>query len=146
MTELKPKRKIQSYDRHSVVPIGYVLPLIKNVRKAKEQLNGIPVGVSSLRLQTFAAKGLTCVKCGAKAEYFAIERDFGKVESDGHYHLNLWGTDNDGDPLLFTHDHILARALGGKDALENTQTMCCHCNWEKGDAEKIIVEQLREQK
>lgn len=64
---------------------------------------------------------------------------------DGGYHLNLWGV-KDGEEVLFTHDHVLARGLGGKDNLDNTQTMCCYCNWEKGDLEAILANELKEKK
>lgn len=49
--------------------------------------------------------------------------------------MNLWGKTNDGGEVLFTHDHILARGLGGSDKLDNMQTMCCWHNWEKGEIE-----------
>lgn len=145
--EPKPKRKIQQYDRHSVADIDTVVALINGVsaqdRKPKAKINGQMVGISSLRLRTFAQKGTTCVKCGAQATYFALERDLCHAETDSGYHLNLWGEDYDGEPMIFTHDHILARALGGKDRIENTQTMCCHCNWEKGDTERIVIDNIR---
>ena len=54
--------------------------------------------------------------------------------------MNLWGVDpEDGQPILFTHDHIVAQALGGLDQLSNTQTMCCWHNWRKGSKEGLIV-------
>ena len=150
MIEKKPKRKIQTYDRHSVANIADVISWINgaigSARKPKVEINGKMVGVSSLRLQTFAKKGTTCAKCGAEASYFALERDLCHAASESGYHLNLWGVDADGDPMLFTHDHILARALGGKDHIDNTQTMCCHCNWEKGDEENLLAQKLKEQK
>jgi hypothetical protein len=133
----KPKHPISRYDRHSTVSIEPVIPLIKEANKVARgaprfDINGTPVKLQSLRLQTFAEKGLVCSCCGLKATHFAIERNFTLAAKDGPYHLNLYGVDAKGDEVLFTHDHILARALKGKDVLENTQTMCCYCNWAKG--------------
>jgi len=149
--EMIKKRTIQKYDRHSTVSIEQILPLIKTANvtardKIKYEISGVLLKFSGLRLQTFAEKGTTCSGCGVKATHFAIERDMGAVLKNGGYHLNLWGIDSDGDEVLFTHDHIVARALFGRDALSNTQTMCCHCNWLKGDLENVEVENLRKAK
>jgi hypothetical protein len=57
-----------------------------------------------------------------------MERDSGSPT----YHLNLYALDSDGREILMTHDHILARADGGKNHLSNTQTMCAPCNFKKG--------------
>jgi hypothetical protein len=48
--------------------------------------------------------------------------------------MNLYGM-KDGNEVLFTHDHILARGLGGADDLTNSQTMCSPCNGNKSKAE-----------
>lgn len=88
----------------------------------------------SLRLRTFYNKGNTCVKCGIKAKYFVKEKS---VVKDLFYHLNLYGIDESGEEVLFTHDHIIPKSKGGKDNDSNTQTMCCYCNWEKADKIEI---------
>ena len=141
--------RIQTFCRHSIVPIDVVLATIEAAlssrdrsgiprpKKLRVEINGVNVGVGSLRLQTFLYKGTTCIACGVKATYFAIERDTASEVNDRPYHLNLWGVKDDGEPVLFTHDHTLARSLGGKDRLSNTETMCCFCNWEKGEREQI---------
>jgi hypothetical protein len=130
------------FERHSTVTIvealkhiGDQFQLQDRRSQAKVILNGLLVNVSSLRLKTFFAKGTKCVACGLEAEYFALERDANAKDKTGPFHLNLWGTDSADEPIIFTHDHIMARSLGGKDDLTNTQTMCGPCNWEKGKAE-----------
>lgn len=142
--------EMPKYVRHSVVELEPVLeaigealkgkPTFKKV-KVRKEFNGKMVGVSSLRLQTFFLKGTVCACCGAKAEYFAIEQNSHKFAPDepidyslGNYHLNMWGVDANGKPVLFTHDHIKAKANGGADNISNTQTMCGPCNWEKGSS------------
>src|ERR1035437_5984742 len=62
----------------------------------------------------------------------------GSVSVDGPYHLNMWGVDDQNEEVLFTHDHTHARGLGGRDILDNSETMCCFCNWEKGVQEQIL--------
>lgn len=53
---------------------------------------------------------------------------------------DLWSVDDEGDERLFTHDHIIARSLNGKDDITNTQTMCSPCNAEKSIAEREQLE------
>lgn len=103
---------------------------------------GQQVKLSSLRLRTFATYGTECVDCGIKASFFAIERHQGDV----NYHINLWAINSDGKQVLMTHDHILARSLGGADNISNTQTMCMICNFEKGKIEHKLKESRKVQK
>jgi rubredoxin len=82
-------------------------------------------------------KSTTCPVCGLSAQYFAIERNYKLDEkTDGtyeeNYHLNLYGINDDDEEILFTKDHIIAKANGGKNKLDNYVTMCTVCNWEKG--------------
>jgi hypothetical protein len=76
-----------------------------------------------------------------EAKYFALEKT---LEKDP-YHLNLYGVKN-GKEVLFTHDHTLARSLGGRDNISNTTTMCTHCNFEKSKGERVLAEKLRKEK
>jgi hypothetical protein len=123
--------KTQSYERIAVASLEDVLPLIGEALDApqkKDRVNvaGVMVHVTSLRLRTFFKSGTYCHHCGLQAKYFAVERTPDKALGDDKpYHLNLWGEDANGEPVLFTHDHIVARALGGApNSLENTQTSC----------------------
>lgn len=61
------------------------------------------------------------------------------------WHLNLYGVREDED-VLFTHDHKLARALGGADNLSNAQLMCSPCNGKKSKGETKEVLRLRKLK
>ena len=122
---------MQKYTRHSIVSIDEVLTVIRNTAqnfkdKTRTEINGTPVGTTSLRLRTFAVHGTKCSACGLDASYFAIERCESR-DKNIPFHLNLYGVRN-GTEILFTHDHKLARSLGGKDHLSNTQTMCTICN------------------
>lgn len=92
------------------------------------------VYVTSLRLRTFAIKGTKCYICGAQATHFSIDRQRPKPVLELP-HMNLWGVKEDGNELLFTHDHVLSRGLGGVDRIENAEPCCSTCNLEKSKTE-----------
>jgi len=145
---------MQQFERHSKVDIGVVFDAISKFVATHEidlnqpskihggttaknrnrvEVNGVPVRVASLRLLTFFKTGIKCHCCGVSATHFAIERNPQPGINNSPFHLNLWGTVEDGE-ILFTHDHIVAKANGGGDNLSNTQTMCLNCNMEKGSS------------
>ena len=41
--------------------------------------------------------------------------------------------DDNGQEVLITKDHIIPKSKGGKDKLDNYQTMCVRCNKRKGN-------------
>lgn len=111
-------------------------------RDKRISFDGEQIKLSSLRLRTFATHGIECVDCGVKAVFFAMERH----HMDVKYHINLWAVRDNGKQVLMTHDHILARSLGGADNIANTQTMCMDCNFEKGKIEHKLKELRKSQK
>lgn len=148
----------QKYDRWGVVAIEPVLEAIRAYLAFKQglrstpapgviELLGKPVRITSLRLQTFALHPPVCAEptCGCKATHFALERTFtgNGTPSGVRYHLNLYGRDSKGQEVLFTHDHTLARALGGLDDLSNTKPMCSPCNLAKSKGEHALLRRLR---
>lgn len=110
-----------------------VLPHVRAARAGgpeRIELDGGLVAVTSVRLQTFAFKGTRCVSCGIQGTHFRKEQGH---PSDHRPHLNLYAADlSDLIEVLMTRDHIVPRARGGSNALENMQTMCFHCNARKG--------------
>lgn len=125
------------YERKSVHDIKDVYKSIKNTMffKSNKESNiffcGDVIRTNSQRYQTFLAKpnGLKCACCGIKGLFFAKERA-GNVEK---WHLNLYALDKNGQEVLMTKDHIIPRSKGGRDVLENYQTMCIKCNEKKGN-------------
>lgn len=93
---------------------------------------GYPVHTHSLRYETFK-RGLSCVSCGIKGRYFVLEKGH---KDHLHYHFNLIGC-NDVYDVLMTKDHRYPKSKGGKDNIENLDTMCQFCNEEKKD--KILI-------
>lgn len=122
------KRRQYNYTRAGIVPLEQVLPLIKDPSKTHAHFHGQKVKVKGLRLLNFA-KSCACSNCGLTATHFAVEHN-----GDG-WHLNLWATRPEMNEMLFTHDHTLARSLGGEDTEANTTTMCAKCNHRKGVGE-----------
>lgn len=130
----------QKYIRAEIVPVDEIIPDVQahwgEKRSRVQRPSGLWVGVSSLRMRTFArasknnAGVMQCVKCGLNGTFFAVEQSAGQTS----YHLNLYGM-RDGSEVLFTHDHIKARSLGGVDNLSNTQVMCSPCNAKKAIGE-----------
>jgi len=105
------------------------------VRKYDVVIDGkvvsIPVTMESHRYQLFAEKGIVCKKCGLKGTYFALERH---KDVDNKYHFNLYGITKYGEEVMLTKDHIVPRSKGGKNNLDNYQTLCVKCNSKKSDS------------
>lgn len=122
-------------ERKSIHSIEEIKNLTKDVlferykQNSKVELDGDVIKGNSQRYQLFFIKGCSCVKCGIEGKYFAKERAI----KDKSYHLNLYGIDDNGQEVLITKDHIIPKSKGGKDILENYQTMCIRCNEEKGN-------------
>lgn len=129
------KIKPRELERKSIYSIEQIRELTKDVlfeedkRNAKVELDGDIIKGNSQRYQTFFKKGIKCVCCGIEGKYFAKE----KVSSDKSYHLNLYAIDEKGNEVLMTKDHILPKSKGGKDEIDNYQTMCIRCNEAKGN-------------
>lgn len=123
--------------RKETYPVDKIFPLVVNpdmVERRKVNLDGDMIKVSSWRLYNFKMNGCTCVKCGITGSFFAKEKSSEK--NDGSYHLNLYAIDKDGNEVLMTKDHVTPKSVGGKNRIENYQTMCVLCNEEKGNGKQ----------
>lgn len=128
------KDKKPEYVRHAVVPLWGGMELIgcerdQPMKKHRTDVMGFKVHLTSLRLRTFYHKGICCAGCGLTASFFAIEHQRRNTMIP---HFNMYGVNEAGEEVLFTKDHILAKANGGRDQLDNMQTMCQPCNNRKG--------------
>lgn len=87
---------------------------------------------TSQRMLLFFRDGFSCVDCGLTGNRFALE----SVREKDTPHLNLYFVSvnefGKNERILFTKDHILPRARGGRDAMSNYQVMCQICNGKKG--------------
>lgn len=94
------------------------------------QYHGHRIPMNSMRYQNFLHHGCKCVKCGIEGTFFLKQRTH---VSDPDYHMNLYALGSGGEKILMTRDHVVPKAKGGPNTLENLQTMCGPCNWKKGD-------------
>ena len=116
-----------------------VFPFVTGAKGKREyEIGGCKYSVrmNSDRYLLFKANS-RCVCCSLEGTRMFLEC----YESDRVPHFNLYG-DLEGRLVLFTKDHIQARAFGGKDCLENYQTMCAICNSLKAHS-NLTIESLR---
>lgn len=115
--------------------IEEVLPFITNDKRSKKIFTVFDrdylVSMDSLRYKVFA-KGLHCSKCNIAGSFFLLQKS---ISDPGDlYHFNLFAWDElKNKPILMTKDHIVPKAKGGRDHLNNLQTMCEICNRKKGN-------------
>ena len=119
---------IEPWHVGKIGPDGKTMPRPK---KKYIEMDGVNVKVTSDRYVVFK-KSLACARCGLVGTHFAVERCIADLTDS--YHFNLYGIDAEGNEILFTKDHIVPRAKGGKNHIDNYQTMCSICNHEKGDS------------
>lgn len=110
----------KEYAPHEV--LNYVT--VTNVSRTYE---GYPVWMNSLRYQVFQ-RSCTCAHCGVVGSVFLLQQN----EGSSRAHFNLYAKTPEG-LVLMTKDHIHPKSKGGKDKLDNLQTLCYECNKKKGN-------------
>lgn len=78
------------------------------------------------RYLNFIQHGFMCARCGLGGEYANLETNY-----TGN-HLNVYG-EKEGQPILFTKDHIYPKSKGGLNNIKNYQVLCEECNSKKSD-------------
>jgi len=109
--------------------------VLSQIGEHARMFQGYRVSMGSVRYKLFA-QSLVCVGCGMEGKFFLLRKNPNPhpgYDGPPRAHFNLWGEAEDGTLILFTKDHILPKYHGGKNRLENYQTMCCICNTRKGD-------------
>jgi hypothetical protein len=127
----------KEYIRLGVFNINEVLDYVGPYNK---DYLGKKIKMGSHRYELFKEKGVVCVNCGLKGEFFALEKQKQpnlengmELPDNDRYHFNLYGYNENGEEIMLTKDHIIPRSKGGKNTLDNYQTMCSVCNWNKGN-------------
>lgn len=165
--------RVGVFELDDVLPYVRLVTLIKRLKKAgvpiatekgykftQKEYAGYSISLTSSRYRLFALKGTTCVSCGAKGSFFALERPVrydvykkwiemkaaGKEKeflewekrnikdcNQKAFHFNLYANAPKGGTVLMTKDHIVPRSKGGRDCMANYQPMCVKCNNKKGN-------------
>lgn len=122
--------------RYKTLDVSTVFKRYQQVMEGKshrnrvvDELEGYQIKFSSHRLWTFNQHGTTCSNCGASGDFFAVEKNH---EGEERPHINLYARTEDGEVLL-TKDHVNPRSKGGKNHINNYQTLCKPCNEAKDD-------------
>jgi len=122
-------------DRLGVFQLDEVFPHVGPGKKEYQVGDkSYKVKMNSQRYHLFA-KDKTCVVCGVVGTVMALEVPPGSLQP----HFNLYAIVN-GQEILMTKDHIIPKAAGGGDSLDNYQTMCCICNMIKGCSDLTLDE------
>lgn len=130
-----------------VVPIEDPDP----IREFEAQGFSFVVKMNSLRYHLFR-KNPTCVACGITGSFMLLEASpngdptFLHKTGSRNAFFSLYAHDELGNRVFLTQDHILPKSRGGKDELDNLQTMCEPCNGFKSNLplEPEQVKKLRE--
>ena len=108
-----------------------VLPyLTSNITKREYKCGDkiYPVRMNSHRYFVFK-KSTKCAACGIEGTKFLLE----KHQMDASCHFNLYAEEG-GVLVLMTCDHIMPKALGGRNIMSNYTCLCSICNNLKGDS------------
>ncbi len=143
------KRPTQIYERKEGYQPHEVLDFLPNpadypkgfrLKKIKKEYDGDMMKMGSQRYYTFA-KSLKCEYCNLVGSIFYKERSMGKDGKSQNcgFHFNLYAINENGEEVMMTKDHVVAKVRGGKDVISNYVTCCKHCNEEKKamDVEKF---------
>jgi hypothetical protein len=132
----------ESYHHLATYPADEILAQ-RGEEKKVFTVNGhdFTVNMDSQRYAVFAVSK-KCACCGIEGTVMAMDvQHHGGKKIPPHFNLYaVWK----GIMVLMTKDHVQARSNGGKDDLENYQTMCCVCNRDKGNRD-ISIEDLRKE-
>jgi 5-methylcytosine-specific restriction endonuclease McrA len=83
-------------------------------------------------------KDSTCAACGIVGNKMVLELN----HNDKSPHFNLYAEEN-GKLILMTKDHVKPKSKGGKNEIDNYQTMCAVCNNIKGNDERLTNEHIK---
>lgn len=122
--------------RNKKYTIDEVLSAVEELYDKKwSRLINLNVYINTNAFALWKKHGVCCCieSCSKKGLFFASERTPGSGSMYNEWHLNLYGIDDDGDEVLMTQDHVLAKGNGGADTVDNLQPMCYPHNQKKGD-------------
>ncbi len=120
---------------NNIIPINTVLKAAKQVKEMQPfSVNGISFKRTST-MSVIIKHGTTCVACKQTALYFQYSDNTDSPRTNNKVlRLVFDHTDPENRSKSFmTKDHILAKANGGLNIIDNYQPMCLNCNRQKSD-------------
>ena len=136
--------KKKKHKRFKTIKVYKIKDVLSKVDDQKANFNGKEVHMRRLNYQLFSAKGVDCVCCGAKGDFFRLEKCKGHHPLYSTWHFNLYAVNKYGHEVLMTKDHIKPKSKGGKNRLRNLQPMCVKCNMKKAD--KMPINKIQRNK
>ena len=127
------ERKEKLYGIEEVLDKVLFIPK-KDGKNHMVDFDGTLINMASDRYKCFKIHGITCYQCGIEGRFFAMERH---PENGPQYHFNLYGYNLNGNEVILTKDHMIPISEGGKDHIDNYQTLCFKCNVKKGNIIKV---------
>lgn len=120
------------FERKGTYDINSVMRWMESTPSQK--FDGTEVLFEEIKYLVLKEKGFKCCSCPTVGTYFALERTAGYGKSKyNNWHFNLYGKNEYEHEVMMTRDHVTPSSRGGKDELENMQTMCESCNMKKGN-------------
>ena len=105
--------------------------VMEMIDTGEREIHGYRVKTNSLRYKTFQ-KSRCCLACGLEGSFFQLDQCDSPTAPVDRAHLNFWAILPDGNLRVITKDHIVPKSRGGKNHVDNMQTMCYKCNQKKG--------------
>jgi len=119
-------RKEEVYSPQDIIPL-----LVDAFNNGIETINidGDVIRTKSERYRVFD-KSFKCSHCDIVGTRLYKEKT---NEDHNLYHFNLYGIDENDQEVLMTKDHIVPKSKGGRNSLDNYDTMCTICNKNKSN-------------
>ena len=104
----------------------------KEARLVAGKRVSLPSGAQLFKHLHSTGQRLVCWKCGIEASCFIANK--GQNDTMGPPVLDLFATDEVGNPILMTRDHIIPKSYGGKNDVANLRVGCGPWNQGRGTA------------
>ena len=130
----KPRiqRPSKKQNRIKTYPTELILNFINQNQKEAYYVDEEGNRCKLRRASVFAVRGIVCQYCKIEGKFFALEK-----HADDALHFDLYGIDDNGYEILMTIDHVKAKSKGGRNHIDNYQTLCAICNEAKANFEEF---------
>lgn len=136
---LKKLREVRNKTRITVIEPEEFFKYVNKDNKTQEFVIDETVYTARTDSSRFFVfkKDSTCAACGIVGTKMILEQN----HNDKSPHFNLYAEES-GKLILMTKDHVKPKSRGGKNEIDNYQTMCAVCNNIKGNDERLTNEHI----